>query len=264
MVAAFPALVDTGQGVEQRLVDTASEAERLTRQGLARLFAIKHHRSLRGHVAHLPGLSAAGIKLGHLVGGQEFTSHLQDLIARMALVEGQPLVRTREEFDARNARAAGLISVAAQEVAAWLPKLAEEAHQVRLLTEQAPQPWREVFDDIAKQLQELLPAEFLRHTPWNWLAEVPRYLQAVRARVDKLKSGGLPKDRKLREPIESAWLNYQQLVANSRNQAPEFMHQVHELRWMIEELRVSIFAQQLGTKISVSPKRLQSLIDSLM
>ncbi len=263
VVAAFPALVAIGEEVEMRLADTASEAERLTRLGLTRLFAIKHNRSLRSQVSHLPEFSVCCVKLGNVLPAKELSTQLQDLIARLALVDGQPLIRTREEFEARNARAAGQLSIATQDVANWLPKFAEQVHQVRLLTEKSPDTWREVFASIREQWNLLLRPGFLRDTPWVWLGEYPRYLQAIRLRIDKLKSGGVPKDRKLSEPIEAAWQAYKLHVDTSPANSAGAAQRLEELRWMIEELRVSIFAQQLGTKVSVSPKRVQSLVESL-
>lgn len=263
LVAAFPALVPVGDKVEMRLADTRSEAERLTRLGLTRLFATKHHRSLRSQVSHLPEFTQNCVKLGHVLASNELTNQLQELLVRIALVEGQSPIRNAQEFEARNARAAGQISIATQEVAAWLPKFAEQVHQVRLLLEKTPEPWREVFDDIRRQTQALLATGFLSETPWNWLSEYPRYFQAMRSRIDKLKSGGVPKDRKLSQPIVSAWSSYQQLAASEWAHQPSLQHKLDELRWMIEELRVSIFAQQLGTKVSVSPKRVAVLVEEL-
>ncbi len=149
LVAAFPALVDLqylgqGEGVELRLADAPQEAERMTQRGLTRLLAMQHHRSLRSHVAHLPQLSQACVQLSHLVPGSQIQGRLQDLIARIGLVEGQPPITTRAEFDVRNARASEHISMAAQQVAAWLPALAAQAHAVRLQLEQAPGQWQSV------------------------------------------------------------------------------------------------------------------------
>ncbi|MCA9129443.1 MAG: DUF3418 domain-containing protein, partial [Planctomycetales bacterium] len=188
-------------------------------------------------------------------------SQLQDLIARVALVEDQAPIADREQFEARSARAPVQISIATQQIADWLPKLAEQVHQVRLAIEQAPGPWRIVIQEIQVQVQAMLHANFLNDTPWRWLAEFPRYLQAVQARIDKMKNGGVAKDQKLSEPIVAVCHGFEKLrasIGEHSDPAP-----LVELRWMIEELRVSIFAQQLGTKISVSPKRIQKLIDNL-
>jgi ATP-dependent helicase HrpA len=263
LVAAFPALVVVKDKVEMRLAETADDAERLTRRGLTRLFSIQNQRLLRSQIGHLPQYSSCSVKLAHLLPSQELASALQDLLVRMALVEGQPLLHSREEFEARQARASGQISVATQELAAWLPKLAEQVHQVRLLLEQPPAPWRTVFEQLREQTMHLTKPDFLSETPWIWLAEYPRYFQAMRCRIDRLKNGGVPKDQALAQPIVVAWRSYLELVERRAPQTPVWTNGLQELRWMVEELRVSIFAQQLGTKVSVSPKRVQGAIDGL-
>ncbi len=262
VVAAFPALVDLGSSVEMRLADTGAEARRLTSAGWTRLFAIEHRRALRSQIVHLPGIEKSRVQLGHMIQSKDLTNQLQDLVARMALVENLPLITNREALEARNANAGVQISIAAQELANWLPKLTEESQALRLHTERVPESWREVFDDIQVQTDGLFPAGFLQTTPWQWLAEYPRYLKAIRLRLERLKNGGLPKDRKLRGPIEEALGSFQSLEQQSAG-SRERAERLEQLRWMIEELRVSVFAQQLGTKISVSPRRIESFIDSL-
>lgn len=265
LVAAFPAWVDLGATVETRLAATRDEADRLSLGGLTRLFAIKHHRSLRAQVANLPGLAQASLQLTHVIGGKHLAERLQDLIVRIALVEARPIITNREEFEARNAQATMHISMAAQDVANWLPKLATQTHELRLNLEQAPGMWSEVTEEVRNQVNQLFSPDFMKSTPWEWLAEFPRYLQAARLRMEKLKNGGVAKDRKLAEPVRSAWQAYEELKQSpaglSLNQ--EKRAGVEQLRWWIEEFRVSIFAQQLGTKHSVSQKRLSELVQSL-
>ncbi|MEZ6137333.1 MAG: DUF3418 domain-containing protein [Pirellulaceae bacterium] len=260
LVAAFPALVDLGDHVELQLADSEPEARKLTRRGLTRLFAIKHHRSLRSHVAHLPEFSSSSVQLNHLLPGQELAKQLQDLIVRIALVESQPDIVTGEDFEARNARATEAISIAAQAVAAWLPKLATQVHALRLRLEQAPNSWQSVTEDIQRQVDRLLGKDFLASTDWDWLSELPRYLAAAQQRMEKLKNGGVAKDVKLFEPIAQAESKLEQLRQSSRMVESEFAAQTVLVRWMLEELRVSIFAQQLRTKHSVSPKRIAEML----
>ncbi len=193
IVAAFPALVDVGDAVELRLADNAAEAERLSRQGCMRLYSLKHHRNLRGQVAHLPGLERSGVLLGHVLKSDQLRGQLQDLIARIAFIEGQPLPQNRDDFEMRNLRAVEQISIATQSVSVWLPKLAEASHEVRKRVESLPATWREIADDIREQLRDLLAAGFLTTTPWSALQELPRYLRAIELRLDKLKAAGYPK-----------------------------------------------------------------------
>lgn len=258
LVAAYPALQDRGEYVEQCLVDTQWEAERVSMQGWTRLLAQKNNRSLRSQVAHLPNLDQAAMKLSKLVSPQGLRSQLQDLILRTALIEDQPFIRDRIDLEARNTGAAGKISVAAQEISLWLPKLAAEYHQVRLKQEKAPATWKEVFDDVAKQMQRLFPQNFLQEIAWSHLAEYPRYLKAIQMRIDKLASGGLPKDRKIRQPIADAIQAYEDSESHCTSQVQR--EQRERLRWLIEEFRVSVFAQTLGTKEKVSEKRIREFV----
>lgn len=258
LVAAYPALLDLGERVEMRLVDTPEERERQTRGGLARLFAMKHNRSLRSQVGHLPNLQSAEVRLSHLVDSKRLKEQLKLLIIRIALIEGKPLIEDLESFEAANLGAVGAISVATQDVAVWLPKLAEEVQQWRLLQERAPATWREVFDDLAMQTAALFEPEFLLLTPWHGLREYPRYVKAMRVRVEKLSNGGVPKDRKLSGPIKELASEYADLLAEGREK-----EQLDSVRWMLEELRVSIFAQNLGTRQSVSIKRVSEALSRL-
>lgn len=254
-VAAYPALVDVGEAAELRLVDTSREAQQQSQLGLVRLFALKHAKSLRSQVSHLPNLNKCSVQLANLLPTKILHAQLGDLIARLAFVENRPLVRERTEFEARDAAATSSISRATQEVAAWLPKLAEQYHAVRLKTETAPSMWQEVIDDIRVQQAQLFRASWLRDTPWQMLNEYPRFLQAMLFRIDKLAKGGLPKDRQLRAFIEDICQSIQQL--KPANLDIEAFGELNKLRWMLEEYRISVFAQQLGTKISVSEKKLK-------
>lgn len=263
VVAAFPTLVDAGEWVEVRLADNATEAEHLSRSGWMRLFALKHHRQLRSQVAHLPQLEKVSVWLGHLLKTDELRNQLQDLIARNAFIEGQPLPTGKEGFEVRNLRSTESISIATQQVSQWLPAFAENLHRLRLRMEDAPQLWKEVFDDVRSQLDHILPRNFLSSTTWANLQEFPRYLRAIEMRIDKLKSGGLPKDRQLRAAVSESWNAYLKLVKRPEPISGLQAQLLDQLRWLIEEYRVSLFAQSLGTKQSVSPKRIQELIKQL-
>lgn len=108
--------------------------------------------------------------------------------------------------------------------------------------------------DIKQQLAQLVYSKFVRDTPFEWLREYPRYLKAIEQRLDKLTSQ-LQKDRVFSSDLTAYWQQYQQrlqkhLTEGKRDAA------LRLYRWMIEEYRVSLFAQQLGTKIPVSDKRL--------
>ncbi len=228
----------------------------MTAQGWLRLFAIKFRKQLTNQVSHLPGIEKSSVLLARLIKPAVLRDQLRDLITRIAFIENQKPLVELIEFEARAAAGTSRISIATHEVALWLPQLAEHYQALRLLIESAPGPWKEVADDIDRQLRELTADNFLMRVPWSELKEYPRYFQAARLRWDKLRSGGIPKDRKLREPIDRLLKRYAE-----RSAAPDAnLASLQSARNLIEELRVSTFAQQLGTRTSVSVKRIEELM----
>ena len=103
---------------------------------------------------------------------------------------------------------------------------------------------------------------FLIKTPWGWLKQYPRFLQAINYRIEKLSSTYPGKDRSQTALIEAWWARWQEADQHLKTQAtvdPE----LDKLRWMIEEFRVSLFAQPLGTSLKVSETRLQKQLDKV-
>lgn len=114
-------------------------------------------------------------------------------------------------------------------------------------------------EDINAQLDNLLYANVLRDTPLVWLEEYPRYLQAVNLRLDKAPFVG-PRDQPNTEELQSLWQRYRKRHDALQLQKPvELTH----IRWLLEEYRVSLFAQQLGTREPVSAKRLDKAFAAL-
>ena len=114
---------------------------------------------------------------------------------------------------------------------------------------------KEVADDVAAQLQRLVHKRFVAETPWLALGHLPRYLKGVQMRLDKLRSDPARDTQRLAElrPLEQRW---QRRLAERRGVADE---RLDEFRWQLEELRVSLFAQELRTPQPVSSKRLEKV-----
>ena len=112
------------------------------------------------------------------------------------------------------------------------------------------------IDDVRDQLARLTGPKCLSTTPWNWLRHCPRYFRAIRLRLDALTGGGIAKDRQRYEEFLPRWQAYLDWTAECGPQG-EADPELIQYRWMLEEYRVSLFAQKLGTSIPVSPKRLE-------
>jgi len=110
----------------------------------------------------------------------------------------------------------------------------------------------EAVDDVQAQLDGLVFDGFVRQTPTEWLNELPRYLQAIEQRMVKAGKGGA-------EP--AAVKELVQHVANMQRMSVEESKRVPLYRWMIEEWRVSIFSQELGTRVPVSSQRISRYLN---
>jgi ATP-dependent helicase HrpA len=114
-------------------------------------------------------------------------------------------------------------------------------------------PYPAAAADVARQLEDLMPAGWIGRTPAGQLAHLPRYLKAIALRIDKLRADPARDERLLAElaALQAPW---RRALAQRRGQADP---RLEEFRWLLEELRVSLFAQELRTPTPVSVKRLQ-------
>lgn len=253
----YPALVDAGKSVSLRLCNTLAEARRQSRQGALRLFALLEHRDLRAQVAWLPGIERIRILAAPLAKSRPIDEQVADLVAARAFYAVEEIPLMPEAFEAQRLLGRRNIIPAVQEVTRFLSPLFEAYHEVRLAVESAtrgPASWQSALEDIRSQIAELFPEGFLTSTPWEWLEHYPRFLKAISLRLNKLSSG-LLRDRQQQELLSPRWQAFQERAEEHRQQGiddPE----LGTYRWMLEELRVSLFAQELGTSIPVSPQRL--------
>jgi hypothetical protein len=122
-------------------------------------------------------------------------------------------------------------------------------------------PWQYAVDDIREQIARLMDPKTFSKTPWEWLRQYPRYFRAICFRLENLPSG-VNRDLQNFEEFQTQWQLYQERAGRIESQGvvnPDLMH----LRWMLEEFRVSLFAQKLGTAIPVSPKRLDQQLANI-
>ncbi|TWU56049.1 ATP-dependent RNA helicase HrpA [Rubripirellula reticaptiva] len=257
-VAQYPGLIDEGAFVKTTLFADATSAESSIRNGCVRLFAIAEKKELRSQVRHLPRMDQAKIKLSGVVSAGDMEEAMTDLMARIAFVENQPAIRSAAEFESRRTERARRIAEAAQEVASWVGHLADAYFDARKEIESVGKSGSgsPAVGDVKLQLQWLVHDGFMRRTPWAWLKHYPRYFKAIAYRLDKMKSGSAGRDDESRKLVQSLW---QRWLSTQTTYEP-VDHVESEFRWMVEELRVSLFAQPLGTAVKVSPTRCEKLL----
>jgi ATP-dependent helicase HrpA len=249
-VVGFPALVDRGTHAEIEVYDEPEEAARVHRAGLRRLFALELREPLRLLERGLPDLQRLGawyLPLGTL---EELKAQIVDVALERAFL-GDPLPQDETGFRARLEAGRGRLVLIAQEVARQAGTvLAEYAAAARKLKDSRPP--KDVQDDVAAQLARLVGRRFLVETPWHALQHLPRYLKAVTMRLDKQRGDPARDASRLAElrPLEQRWLRRLAELKGARDA------RLDEYRWLLEELRVSLYAQELRTPQPVSAKRL--------
>ena len=247
----FPALIDKTTHVEIEVFDEPDLAARKHRAGLRRLIALQIRDALKYLEKNIPDLqrmAAAYMPLGT-------ADELRDQIIELALARAflaDPLPTDAAAFARRLDEGRGRLTLIANEVARSAGTiLIDYAAGLRKLKDaRAP---KDVADDITAQLARLVPKRFIAATPWAQLAHLPRYLKAVVMRLDKLRADPARDAQRLAElrPIEQRYTRH----LAERKGVPDA--RLDEFRWLLEELRVSLFAQELRTPQPVSVKRLE-------
>ncbi|MDP1692317.1 MAG: ATP-dependent RNA helicase HrpA [Burkholderiaceae bacterium] len=250
-LVGFPALIDKQTGVEIEVFDEPGMATAKHRAGLRRLIALQLKEPLKYLEKNIPDLPRLATQFVALGSAEELREQIVAVaLDRAFLAEALPT--DAASFKARVEAGRGRLSLIAQEVArAAGAVLQEYANAQRKLKDSRPP--KDVADDIAAQLQRLVGKRFLAATEWPALAQLPRYLRAVVMRLDKLRADPARDAQRLAElrPIEQRWLRR---LAERRGSTDA---RLDAFGWLIEELRVSLFAQELRTPQPVSVKRLE-------
>ncbi|MCA9041903.1 MAG: DUF3418 domain-containing protein, partial [Planctomycetaceae bacterium] len=251
---AYPSLMDDGDSVSLILVDSPDKRFRLHREGVLRLFLLKHQKALRTQIEHFPGLNQIQL-LATSISGLKLREELIRLLARRALFTTEQLPATNEQFQSFCKQARNRMSVVIQELVDLIGPLVEQYHEVLMLLDGIKQPYlKPITDDIRSQLQLLIHPHMFTVTPWRWLCCYPRYLNGIQYRLEKAMTGNHQKDMIQLPQFLPLWDRCRKRLESGQGlDDQEFV----QYRWMIEELRISLFAQPLGTAQTVSIKRLE-------
>lgn len=249
----FPALIDHGDAVGIEVFDEPEVAAAKHRVGLRRLFALQIRDALKYLEKNLPDLQKMAVAYMPLGTQEELRGQIIDVAIDRAFLQ-EPLPSNEADFKQRVQDGRGRLTLIANEVARMSATiLAEYAAAARKIKDTKNAP--EATKDASEQLQKLMPKNFIAVAPWAQLGHYARYLKAITSRLDKYRADPARDVAKLKEllPLEQ---RYWRLVAERKGQVDARMQ---EYRWMLEELRVSFFAQELRTPYPVSAKRLDKV-----
>ncbi|MFV3403164.1 ATP-dependent RNA helicase HrpA [Pseudomonas sp. NY15463] len=255
-MTVYPALVEESGSVREGRFSTQAEAEFQHRRALQRLLLQQLAEPAKFLRGKLPGLTELGLLYREL-------GRVEALVEDILLASLDSCVLEGEDPLPRDG--AGLASLAERKRGSWTEhaeRLARQTLDVLKLWHGLQKRFKGKIDlsqavalnDIKQQLANLVYPGFVRETPGAWFKELPRYLKAVELRLEKLGSQ-VQKDRVWSSELANCWAQYK-ARADKHAQEGKRDEQLTLYRWLLEEYRVSLFAQQLGTKVPVSDKRL--------
>jgi ATP-dependent helicase HrpA len=255
----FPALVDLGESVRLTAFDTEDKARAEHRKGLSRLFALQLAAQVKA-IEKLPGLRELALQFIALGTEKELREQLVAVtLERTCLMD--PLPDQESAFAARREAARGRILLVAQEILRLVGTVLTEYAALTKKLGGMQKAFPQAAADIGAQLAELMPKKFILATPFERLQHYPRYLKAIALRLDKARNDPVRDTRLMADwqALGKPWERERNATLKSGQPQDAFLD---EFRWLLEELRVALFAQELKTSSPVSVKRLQKMWDS--
>lgn len=263
-LVAYPTLVDEHDAVARRLVATRALAEHHLRRALRRLYTMSLPADMPRRVRRAPRWEAMVLHAAPVVDGESLARQLVERAVERAYLDGPDPIRDRVAFEHAGEVGWRRLAPALGEVVERIADVLEAGHAVRArLDELSARPYDAALAQAREQLAHLFAPRFVVDVPWERLAHYPRYLRAILRRFERLEIRGVKKDEELSARVQPRWERYLEAAARARRDelvvAP-----LERLRWLLEEARVSVFAQELGTAEKVSGKRLDRAWDEVV
>ncbi|PAS31442.1 ATP-dependent RNA helicase HrpA [Vibrio cholerae] len=260
-VRAYPALVDKKDSVEIKLFETEQEQLSAMRAGQRRLILLNVPSPIKYLHANLPNKSKLGLYFNPY---GKVLDLIDDCIAcgvDKLIEERGGMVWEPQAFEALKEHVRAELGDTVVEIAKQVETILTTAYNInKRLKGKVDFTMAFALSDVKAQIEGLIFSGFATECGWKRLPDILRYMRAIERRMEKLPVDP-NKDRLHMLKIESVANKYKELL----NKIPKGMaipDNVREIRWMLEELRVSYFAQQLGTPYPVSDKRIINAIEA--
>ena len=259
MIKAYPALVKKGRQVNLRALENKKIATEETRRAMRQMIVNALPEQIKELKRSIPDIQNLCLKYTDFGRCDDLK---QDIINKsideLFLYDD---INSDAEFKSRLEKGRSELYDKAGQWTGLLTSILDEYRSIKKLMKKPQLSQLDVVTDIQAQLDILFPANFITSIDAGWLQEYPRYLKAISKRFDKSRSNAT-RDRQLRLEFARLWDEYIKRFISLQSQHIE-SEQLQYYRWMLEEYRVSLFAQELKTKFPVSAKRLKNLWNDL-
>lgn len=256
-LTGYPALVDQEQSVAIRLFDTREAAQHSMRAGVRRLLCFALKDRIRQLEKDLPVSRQAILQLSSLIEIDQLKKDILAVIIDRAFINDDSLPRNQSEFTAQMARAKSRLSAVIHSVSDLVHTIVQVYQELKGHLHSAGKSASGLQEELNEQLHCLIYPGFLSVTRWEYLQHIPRYLKGMTMRLEKYAKNPV-RDKQQAEIVSKLWNQYRQRLEKHK-QAGITDQNLEMFRWQIEELRISLFSQELKTPLPVSVKRLQKL-----
>ncbi|HZV97639.1 MAG TPA: DUF3418 domain-containing protein, partial [Methylophilaceae bacterium] len=257
-ITGYPALEDNGDSIAVKLFDTEAAALVAHRAGVRRLMRFELKEQMKQLEKGLPAFNQYALQLRNLISPDDLRDDMLTAISDRAFIGDDELPRSNQEFMALKQRARTRMPAVVEAASRLVQAIAVEYQPLTQKLASLPAPMVRIKKEVEEQLARLLPKRFFSQTPWERLQHLPRYLKALRMRLEKYPSS-IERDNRSAQAVQQLWQRWEERVAAQRKAGNEVSEELADYRWLIEELRVSLFAQELKTPFPVSVKRLEKI-----
>ena len=254
-IKAWPALRDCGDSVSLEVMDNPLQAEKVSRQGQLRLALLRGREQVKYLEKNLLRGKDLALKAANVGARQRLIDALISASFQQAVFSGHSVVRDQQQFDQAYdqgiSQVVGLAQSYTESIETLLPRLHDLQKQLRGLG----LPAIYAAEDIRNQLDWLFASETLCTVTDEIISQYPRYINAIQVRVEKLTQQQ-SKDRQHIAEISDLLTDCRQALIEDQPLSSDLEAALLDYCWLVEEYRVSLFAQQLKTRVPVSLKRL--------
>ncbi|MGL4601808.1 MAG: DUF3418 domain-containing protein, partial [Plesiomonas sp.] len=262
-VKAFPALVDDKDSVSIKLFETEHEQQKAMLKGTRRLLLLNVPSPIKYLHERLPNKAKLGLYFNPFGKVLDLIDDCIDAgIDKLTTEFGGP-AWDDNNFELLRDHVRAHLNDAVVDIAQQVERILTTSHEInKRLKGKIDFTMAFALSDVKAQMGNLIYRGFVSECGWQRLPDVQRYLNAIERRLEKLPTDP-NRDRAQMLKVESVQKEYQLLLGKVPKGQP-VPDKVQDLRWMLEELRVSLFAQQLGTPYPVSDKRVKIAIDDAL
>lgn len=255
--SGFPAVIDQRTAVGLRVLDSREASVHANRAGVRRLFMLQLGSEIKQLARGLENIEQMSLLYKPLGSWAELREELLSTAVDRSMFNPAEDIRSREVFVNKAKDAWIALSAATRELNRLTLEILQTFNETNLALEREFPPLLEgPVNEMRDQLRKVVPKTFLSVTPPDWLQHLPRYVKAIHIRMTKLTNAGLQRDQEIAGAVRALSAAYSQKRASHAARGlidPE----LGKLWWMIQELRVSLFAQELKTAFPVSVQRVE-------